>query len=376
MRPVPRSPPRAADRWAGRLLGLAASPWSLSLELLGAFGGEAPLRRPEARDFRLRPGDPLDLVLATLHAGAVAGSRLPAVGVGARELGNKVRAFAHFHDGRRGEAGDRPGLDAYDALWLEEGTGYALALRHRGDPGALRRAVAAAPPALRVVRASGVGLALAVERVAAAGKEPAGWAGRFAAAVEAAVEPRHRTAALENLGLAVRTLRPERLAAAGAAAHDAGFGGPFWHGAGRGLYFAPTQAVPCPGGSGLERAYAEAPAEGRPDSVAGWAWALTLVNVRHPRVAARRLAALGEAGPLAAALPWAAQGLAAALTLWRTATGDAATAERFLAGPLPAALGAAVLDALGQAGPQPVPEERLAGLFRYRPIPGRDDGRA
>jgi hypothetical protein len=61
----------------------------------------------------------------------------------------------------------------------------------------------------------------------------------------------------------------------------------FWHGVGRGLYFLPLNAIPC-GNSGwqaAEMAQAEAPhSSGRLNALGGLAWALTLVNIRHPEV--------------------------------------------------------------------------------------------
>jgi hypothetical protein len=94
-------------------------------------------------------------------------------------------------------------------------------------------------------------------------------------------------AAVEALGLVARNLYPrlvprldEQLAAV-----DAGLPALFWHGVGRGLYFSPTNFLPsaCWAWGGLEKARDEPPHDlGRRNAVAGLAWALTLVNVRHP----------------------------------------------------------------------------------------------
>jgi hypothetical protein len=61
----------------------------------------------------------------------------------------------------------------------------------------------------------------------------------------------------------------------------------FWHGVGRGLYFLPINALPC--SSSTERAIGMAHDEpphtlGRSNALGGLAWAVTLVNIRHPAV--------------------------------------------------------------------------------------------
>ena len=63
--------------------------------------------------------------------------------------------------------------------------------------------------------------------------------------------------------------------------------GYFWHGVGRAIYFAPTNVLP--GSNSSERALKatreEAPHElGKRNALSGLAWAMTLVNIRHPEV--------------------------------------------------------------------------------------------
>ena len=63
--------------------------------------------------------------------------------------------------------------------------------------------------------------------------------------------------------------------------------GYFWHGVGRAIYFAPTNFLP--DGYSSERAvkmtWQEPPHElGRRNALAGLAWAMTLVNIRHPGI--------------------------------------------------------------------------------------------
>src|SRR5204863_338812 len=66
----------------------------------------------------------------------------------------------------------------------------------------------------------------------------------------------------------------------------------FWHGVGRGIYFAPTNVLPDGNSSGraLKMTCQEPPHElGRRNALAGLAWAVTLVNIRHPEILERFL---------------------------------------------------------------------------------------
>jgi hypothetical protein len=90
----------------------------------------------------------------------------------------------------------------------------------------------------------------------------------------------------ETLGFAARTLRPEMIPAV--AEHMAPALSPlFWHGVGRGAYFAPTNFAPL--GDAHGRVFLEtagAPTEiARAEATAGAAWAFTLVNMRNPKIA-------------------------------------------------------------------------------------------
>lgn len=318
---------------------------------------------------------PLDLLLPMLETGTLTAARLwPGDGRGVTELSNKVEAFAGFREGCAPSRA-RPGAGGvYRELWVREGAGYALGERFDGG-GAEREA---AESAESLPRHTGLGLNVASRLLADGTNPPSTVIERFVALVERTVPAAAHPAALENLGFAVRMLRPEHLAD-----YDRFIGGRdpellelFWHGAGRGLYFAPTELAPSPAGrwSALDRALADAPHElGRRNGVAGLAWALTLVNVRHPEVVEGRLRALAGRRE---AVPWAAHGLASALIFWCATTGDRDAPERFLghrgadgsdlgelwrrelAGPARAAL-TELLPVLAEPG-------RIAALFRYR----------
>jgi hypothetical protein len=98
--------------------------------------------------------------------------------------------------------------------------------------------------------------------------------------------------AYEALGLACRTLYPHLMGAIDRqlALRDEALLAYFWHGVGRAIYFAPTNFLPfrnVPWATGLQACSLEPPHTlGRRNAAAGFAWALTLVNMRQPEVMA------------------------------------------------------------------------------------------
>jgi|GEM_PF-1786004 len=137
----------------------------------------------------------------------------------------------------------------------------------------------------------------------------------------------------EALGLVARTLLPWRLPRLNQllAAADPALVEYLWHGAGRGLYFAPMHLPPWSGG--CRRAFAKAHSEpphaaGRRNAAAGLAWALTLVNVRSPEVAEASLAGCGVDPDAGQAI---ANGASSALLVWRQWAGADRLLDRFLA---------------------------------------------
>ena len=78
-----------------------------------------------------------------------------------------------------------------------------------------------------------------------------------------------------------------RIVDRGLSAIDPDIVGYFWHGVGRGLYFLPINALPCSSSTwrAVEMAHEEAPHTlGRLNALGGLAWAVTLVNIRHPAI--------------------------------------------------------------------------------------------
>lgn len=350
--------------------------------------------------------DALDVAAATalrmMRAGAavMAGALPDEAQTEWRELENKLHAFEWFSF-----AGARLGLDAaapsrlagpvaradalpdaYTGLWAMEGLGYAGARAAGADDlplpgrataagsGAAGDRLAGLPVRAAVPLSTGAALA-AAERLLAAAEQ--GVVRRWLDRCRDEAGPGFPELAAEALGLLARTLHPwllprldELLAAADPALADY-----LWHGAGRGLYFAPMHLLPWSGG--CRRAFAKARSEppheaGRRNATAGLAWALTLVNVRSPEVAEACLAGCGEEADVERAV---ADGVSSALLVWRQWAGADPLLDRFLAH-RPAAPGRAlrwrrrVIEpcraALAASPAEPLGGGRLAALFRFQ----------
>ncbi len=332
-------------------------------------------------------------------------------------LGNKLEAFETF---RRGEAlaraagpalplaslVERAGdLGSYGRVWMLEGLGYGHAEGRAidaGRPAAHARAARAAhcpaspdwfaaagtglPAASLIALHCGIGLSLARRLLAASARAPAAELRRELAAYVASCRelawPGHAAPLLEALGF-IACLRLARRAgevASELARLDDEAHACFWHGLGRALYFLPRRALPWQGtGRRLFAALTlEAPAgEGRENALAGLAWAVTMVNLRHPQVLEDLLA---SQPPWAAAAPGFAHGVGSAVFVWQDcAPHDPSLAswrrhrpepagselarrwERQVSGPAEHALDRA-------GGPERSrPARDVGGLFRVRP---------
>jgi hypothetical protein len=282
--------------------------------------------------------------------GLAAALPAPAGGLAFQELGNKLEAFSCFQlapplaGSGRGELDRRiaeaRGLASYRSLWRVEGLGvrFAEAAWRQGE--APRGLLQGDLPARALLPLhTGLGLALAERLVAGAAEQELGEAlARWAELCRANARSGCELAVLEAVGLVARTLHPHRLAL-----FDhllAPFGEPvraaFWHGVGRGLYFAPTHALPdvlpvVLGGGAARRAAEKALAEpphdlGRANAVAGLAWALTLVNIRHPQILEAFLADCSDLFEPGDAV---AHGITRAVAVWLWATGGEAATDPF-----------------------------------------------
>lgn len=277
-----------------------------------------------------------------------------------RELANKLEVFALFHGaaaalGAVPAAHADPGpplaelaaraarLPAYDSVWVTEGVGHARAVGWlaAGAPAArLRRELERPelPATARLPLHTGTGLALAEQalaEIAAGANRPETVRAalrRHLGRCRAAAVSGYELAVFEGLGFVARTLRsalvPEidrALAPLAPVWREA-----FWHGAGRGLYLAAVHALPGSTPRAIAAARREPPnAAGRANAAAGLAWALTLVNLRHPEVAA---AALGgwAAGAAAGERTAIGHGVASAVGLWLAGPGRERTLAGFL----------------------------------------------
>ena len=120
----------------------------------------------------------------------------------------------------------------------------------------------------------------------------------FAAQVEANARPEFAAVAFESLGLIVRRFIPRLHAPVEEClrARDERLAAYYWHGAGRAIYFLPGLFHPFPGTGrrGFEICSRE-PLEPRHrlDALAGFCFASTMINLRHPELVARLLADLG-----------------------------------------------------------------------------------
>lgn len=219
-------------------------------------------------------------------------------------------------------------LGPYRAVWAMEGLGryYAEAYwEYQGTPRRLLTAdqALALPAASLIPLHTGMGLSLA-DRLLAALKPHSPDAEidavlrQFIALCQYNSSEGYTGAVLEALGLVTRLRYPQmagiidwRLLTIAPDIVDY-----FWHGVGRGIYFLPLNAIPCSNSSwhAAEMAQAEAPhTSGRLNALGGLAWALTLVNIRHPEILE---AFLNRYGDVLAADDAFSTGVSAALMIW------------------------------------------------------------
>ncbi len=182
----------------------------------------------------------------------------------------------------------------------------------------------------------------------------------FFAQVEANARPELAAVAFEALGLMVRRFIPRLHTPVEAClrARDERLAAYYWHGAGRAIYFLPGLFHPFPGTArrGFEICRRE-PAEPRHrlDALAGFCFASTMINLRHPELVARLLPHLG-AGEIEAL----ASGVAGALLTRHHTSPDQPEVREFLR-PLAADLGGR--EAWPGAGREDGPAADLAGLW-------------
>jgi hypothetical protein len=256
------------------------------------------------------------------------------------EFRNKADAFRLFATAGAvlgagaGNAPDLPaavrrtaGLEPYAGLWTTEGLGFFYASAALGRAGRPSRLLSDGrlPARSLVPLHTGVGLALALAALpgitdpAAPERVGPGLAG-YVGLCRNNARPGFAGAVLEALGLVAQLVRPgwvDRLDRELTARHP-DLVGLFWHGVGRGLYFAPARVLPCGNvvWPGARTAATRPPhPRARDNAVAGFAWAVTLVNARDPDALG---ALLRRHGGAIARTDAFAHGTAAAAAVWRT----------------------------------------------------------
>lgn len=200
-------------------------------------------------------------------------------------------------------------LGPFPALWAVEGLGhdYADAARERGDEltDLLRGDhIEGLPRKSLLMLHAGIGLSFAQRpmeslNAKSSDEEISSVVSEFVRLCRENSEPGYVGAAIESLGLVTRTFHWELVPAVDRALVASGpeAQGYFWHGVGRAVYFLLVNFLPYrdPIWRAVEMGREEAPhAVARQNLMAGTAWALTLVNMRHPEVMATFLDEHGD----------------------------------------------------------------------------------
>jgi hypothetical protein len=230
-------------------------------------------------------------------------------------------------------------LGSFSSVWATEGLGRHFAFRHNLGSG-LQPQLLLEPAGGELSAASllplhtGMGLALA--ELSLAKKEGRGnLAKAFLEACRYNARPEYLGATIEAIGLVARSLYPELIRLLDRQFSEIGneLRAYFWHGVGRGVYFLPSNLFPCGDAPwpGYEMCAREPPdALGRENAMAGYTWALLLVNIRHPRV----IAAFLEDRRVTAREDLAlANGLFSAIVIWLESAAHDANLASFLASP-------------------------------------------
>lgn len=200
-------------------------------------------------------------------------------------------------------------LGPFESLWAVEGLGHDYADSVRESGGELKEllvgdVITPLPSGSLLMFHAGIGLSFAEKllqpmdsRTSQAELRQA--LERFVTLCRENSAPGYTGAALESLGLVVRTFHSRLVPTVDRLLHelDPEVLGYFWHGVGRALYFHLVNFLPYrdPMWRAYEMGRQEAPHDlGRLNAWAGTTWAITLVNMRHPEVMSWLLAEHGE----------------------------------------------------------------------------------
>jgi hypothetical protein len=229
------------------------------------------------------------------------------------ELRNKLEAFSLFEhvdmelslpatdQSLADLARQAKSLGPYLSVWATEGIGHYYAdsrLSGGKTPTALLQSIKDKDisTAALIPLHAGIGLTLAELVLAEVDEKPChanNQIANFIQLLRNTVRPEHLEIMYEALGLAARNLFPHLLPTVQNSLSSLSDDLPdyLWHGVGRALYFSPSTLFSRDAsGNGFQLCITEPPDDrARHNAVAGFAWALTLVNIRHPRVIAEFL---------------------------------------------------------------------------------------
>jgi hypothetical protein len=280
-------------------------------------------------------------------------------------------------------------LDPYMAVWVTEGIGHYYA-EQQWKQGyipqnlLLEEHLDDLPERSLIVLHAGMGLSFAEHQLRLLSTRRTG--ADIRRVIQKFIElcvmnsrPGYKNIAIEALGLVARTLFPHLLSDIDREIKDMDLGllALFWHGVGRGLYFLPIHFIPQAGTGrrALEMALSEPPhRSGRLNAVAGMAWPLTLVNIRHPYVME---SFLKESPQLLVDSDAFSQGVSTAVMTWFESTSDDPALQAFITH-RPSNLALISVwnrhihmpsqNAMDNHFPKLKAQNRLDDLFRYTPL--------
>jgi len=222
-------------------------------------------------------------------------------------------------------------LESYDRLWATEGLGHLYAGFYFAQDKSMElllslEKASRLSSSKMVPLHAGIGLAMSEVFLATAqaGQGKAVTILNFVESCQKALPPEYWGIAYEALGLVAHNLYPHFIAEIEQilTGIDPSLVDYFWHGAGRAIYFSPAsfllgQIAPW---HTYEICLQEPASDsGRCNAVAGFAWALTLVNIRHPQILT---AFLRHHGNRLVKKDAFYNGVWAALIIWLNWTGD------------------------------------------------------
>lgn len=264
----------------------------------------------------------------------------------------------------------------YESLWTMEGVGYFKTIESMRLREASPAIFSDVPTKAVIPLTTGVGMALGLFSLRLHNGDIRGLVGQFLGLCRRHVRDEHREVAIESFGLvSCLMLTPERSIALANEFRDQSSLGDlhFWHGFGRGLYFSPLSVCPILEQRSIPIRLATAlPPDdlSRRNCISGLAWALALVNVRHPTVIdafLKRNAHHVDDDTIAV-------GINAALALWQKWAPESDLASRICSYTPKCDVPAWFRHATRHCGaPRPSVD---AVLFRYRPLSETQGGAA